>query len=159
MRLKLHEWASIAEILSSLAVVVTLIVLIAEVGGNTAATLAANRQSLASRAENFLLQQAADADLAELVEKAERGAQLTSTESFRYAGFVGARFRNAEEAFLQLHNGQLDEQYFLTRGAVVWDSLNNRHALEFWEDWSARGLFVPGFTAWVNEGLRHQADQ
>ena len=159
MKLRLADWASLAEILSGAAVVVTLIVLIAEVDGNTEATLAANRQSLASRAEGLLMQQAADGDLAALIDKAERGTALDSVEVLRYAGFIGARLRNAEEAFLQFQDGHLSEQYFLTRGAVVLNTINNPQAREIWSRWRENGSFTPEFSAWIDQALTDEHGQ
>lgn len=46
MKLKLSEWASIAEIVSGIAIIVTLVVLIAEVRGNTTAVRAATYQNV-----------------------------------------------------------------------------------------------------------------
>ncbi len=46
MNQKLSDWASIAEIVSSIAIVVTLVLLIAEVRGNTSAVRAATYQSV-----------------------------------------------------------------------------------------------------------------
>jgi len=43
---KLSDWASIAEIVSSIAIIVTLVLLIAEVRGNTSAVRAATFQSV-----------------------------------------------------------------------------------------------------------------
>ena len=45
MNQKLSDWANLAEIVGSFAIVVTLVILIVEVRANTAATEAATRQS------------------------------------------------------------------------------------------------------------------
>ena len=47
--MKLEKWALLAEIISGVAIVVTVIILIVEVRGNTTVLRATNRQSIAER--------------------------------------------------------------------------------------------------------------
>ena len=131
MNQKLSDWAAIAEIISSFAVVVTLIFLIAEISGNTEATLAANRQSVAARVETILLA-ATSPELAAAIEKATEEVPMDALERRIYNGYVAARVRNAEEAFLQFQDGQLSEQYFLTRAVSVLGTLENTQSQAIW---------------------------
>jgi hypothetical protein len=65
---KLSDWANLAEIVGSFAIVVTLVILIVEVRANTAATEAATRQSIAARTEVITLTTAATPSLALVLE-------------------------------------------------------------------------------------------
>lgn len=105
MKLKLSEWTSVAEILSSLAVVITLIVLVLGIRANTEEMRAATRQSLASRAEADMLVRANAPELAQIIDKIEDREQLSAGEAYMYRGYLGAILRNAEEAFLQRQEG------------------------------------------------------
>ncbi len=68
--MKLKQWALTAEIVSGFAVVVTLIFLIIQVNGNTEATLATTRQSVASRVETILLAPATSPDFSDWLDQA-----------------------------------------------------------------------------------------
>ena len=62
--MNLQKAALVAEIVGSIAVVITLVVLIFEVRGNTDAILAGNRQSVAARTGDFALTVAGNPELA-----------------------------------------------------------------------------------------------
>ena len=158
MNQKLSDWAAIAEIISSSAVVVTLIFLIVEIAGNTEATLAANRQSVASRVETILLA-ATSPELAAVIEKATEEVPLDALELRIYNGYVAARIRNAEEAFLQYQDGHLSEQYFLTRATSALGTLDNSQARQLWERWRTFGYFTLEFSDWLDEALQERHGQ
>ena len=157
--MKLEKYALIAEIVSGIAIVVTLIFLIIEVDGNTEATLAANRQSVASRVETILLTPAMSPELAAVLDKAEREMPLSDIERRSYHGYVAARLRNAEEAFLQFQDGQLSEQYFLTRAVSVLATLEATQAQALWAQWRDGGRFTPEFADWLGQALEESYGQ
>jgi len=64
MNQKLSDWASMAEIASAIAVVVTLVLVLVELRENTEAVRAAARQSIAARIEDRTMGVAADSRLA-----------------------------------------------------------------------------------------------
>ena len=152
--MKLEKWALIAEIVGSLAVVMTLIFLIFEVRGSTEATLAANRQSLAGRVEFLLMAEATSRELAEVTAKAAQETPLDAVESQMYFSYVAARVRSAEEAFLQFQDGQLSEQYFLTRGVSAVRTLDNTQAQAVWARWKDQGYFTSEFSDWMDQALQ-----
>ena len=156
---KLSDWASIAEIVSGLAVVVTLIFLIVEVNGNTEATLAANRQSVAARVETMLLAVATSPELASVIEKAGQETPLDALEFRIYNMYVSARARNAEEAFLQFQDGQLSEQYFSTRAVSLLGTLNNTQAQAIWDRLRDGGYFTSEFSDWLDQILEERHGQ
>lgn len=152
--MRLEKWALVAEIVGSAAVVVTLIFLIIEVRGNTEASLAANRQSLAGRTEMLLMAHATSPTLAEVIDKAHQEAPLSRAEQDMYGVYVAARLRNAEEAYLQFLDGQLSEQYFVTRGVSAVRTLDNSYALERWSLWKDQGFFTTEFSDWLDQSIR-----
>jgi hypothetical protein len=148
MRLKLSDWASIAEIASSVAVVVTLVVLILEVRGNTDAIQASNRQSIAARTEAMALANATSPDLAEILASGPQNV----AQQIRLAGYFTAILRNAEEAYLQFREGRLPEDYFARRVEAAIGVLNLIPG--GWEGWLVRSSsFDPGFVEYVDDNL------
>ena len=152
--MKLEKWALIAEIVGSVAVVVTLIFLIIEVRGNTEASLAANRQSLAGRTEALLMAEATSRELEEVIAKANQETPLDAVEAGMYASYVAARVRSAEEAFLQFREGQLSEQYFRTRGVSAVRTMDNEQAQAVWTRWKDQGYFTSEFSDWFDQALQ-----
>ena len=63
MKEKLHEYALVAEIVSGVAIVVTLIFLIYEIRGNTSALQATAIQNSTDTAREMLFMLASDADI------------------------------------------------------------------------------------------------
>ena len=139
--MKLEKWALLAEIVSGVAIVVTLIVLIFETNANTGATLAANRQSIASRAEAILFRQT-DPALARVIAKVVQGSDLDEVESIIYFGFLHGRMRNVEEAYLQYLEGNLSRQYWETRLNAALANLQTQYSRE---------VFYEAITAYTQE--------
>ena len=155
--MKLKEWALMAEIISGVAIVVTLIFLILEVKANTDATLAANRQSLASRTEAMLLVQSTSPDIARLMTKARSDEEFTDEERYRFGAHIGGHVRLAEEAYLQYLDGHLEGEYWQTRAGNLLDArLSNGLARELWFEWARQDWFTPEFTRWLNTALEEK---
>ena len=148
MNQKLSDWSSIAEIVSSIAVVVTLVVLIFEVRGNTDALHATNRQSIAARTEAIALANATSPDLAEILADGPK----SDAQGFRLAGYFTALLRNVEEAYLQSRDGLLPEEYFARRAEAAISVLNLVPG--GWEVWPVlRSSYEPGFAQYIDDKL------
>ena len=152
--MKLEKYALIAEVVSAIAVVTTLIFVIAEIRANTDATLAANRQSLAGRTEQFLAATATNPELAALVVKVRSDEELTDVERFQYGSLLAQALRLAEEGYLQYLDGNLASDYWQTRARNTVDSrMDGRLSRELYYEWSERGWFTPQFTEWLDGEL------
>jgi len=79
-KLRLAEWASIAEVVGAVAVVVSLIYVGIQVSENTGAVLAANRQQLVGRAHTATTSIATSPELAAAHAKLAKGDELTPAE-------------------------------------------------------------------------------
>lgn len=155
--MKLEKYALLAEIISSIAIIATVIVLIFEVRGGTEATLAANRQSLASRTEELLITLATSPDLLRIRIKAENNIELTDVEELQYSSYIAAFLRLAEEAYLQYRDEQLSEEYWLTRANNLVDTrVGNKVAREYWDSWNQQGWFTADFATWLDEALEEK---
>ena len=158
--MKLEKWALIAEIISGAAIVITLIFLILEVRAGTQATLAANRQSLAGRTEAFLLTAAASPEISRVRAKVANRAELTDEEYYHFSAYTAAALRLAEEAYLQYQDGQLDEEYWLTRGQnLVNTRLESAVAREMWSEWKERGNITQEFSDWLDHAVEERYGQ
>jgi len=155
--LKLSDWASIADVIAGVAVVISLAILIAEVRGNTEAVIATNRQSTASRVEQIALTVATDPVLAELLNSEPN--ELDSADSTRVAAFYVAILRSTEETFLQYSEGRLDEDYFLNRLHAMLPFLQSRQGQAIWRRSSDRSFYDSRFVDRVNEILAEVADE
>ena len=155
--MKLERWALIAEIASAAAIVSTLIFLILEVRAGTEATIAANRQSLAGRTEALLLAAATSPELSRVRAKLAANETLTDEEYHHFSAFTGAGLRLSEEAYLQYRDGQLDEEYWLTRGEnLVASRLESSVAREMWSDWRELGYITADFRDWLDQALEER---
>ena len=116
-KLRLAEWASLAEVVSAIAVVISLIYVGIQIRDNTEAIRAANRQQLSSRAHNAIITIATSAKLSESFGKAANNRELTPTEQIQYGFFVRSMSYDVQESFLLHKEERLDEGYWMTRGA------------------------------------------
>jgi predicted neuraminidase len=105
----LSEWASIAEIISAVAVVASLLYIGFEINRNTRVSLAANRQAIAARAQELAFY-SGESKISRLLFQANDDISLTESEQNRVTAYVGALLRTTEEAFLLYRDGMLDEE-------------------------------------------------
>ena len=144
--MKLEKWALVAEIISSSAIVLTLILLVLELRDNTLAVNASTRQSIAQRTEMIALATATTPSLGQALAAANRSDVLPTTGA---NAFHTALMRNLEEAYLQWQDGRLDEGYFTRRAAAALmgplssDFFANRLRRD-------RDFFDPSFIAWID---------
>ncbi len=104
----LSDWASIAEIISALAVVASLLYVGFEIQRNTKVGLASNRQEIAARAQELALYSAETHIYKILFTGDEEPIALTEAEQNRLTAYIGALLRTSEEAFLLCRDGLLD---------------------------------------------------
>ena len=115
--MRLEKWALIAEILGATSIVATLVVLIFQVGENTAAIRAASLQSVATRIEERTMFVATNPQLADLIFRANTGGdiELQSAEGRQLAFYYSSLLSGIEEAYLQFRAGNLDQGFFEAR--------------------------------------------
>ena len=79
-KLRLADWASIAELISAIAVVISLLYVGLQVNENTNEIRAANRQQITNRAHSATMLAATSPELAGAVAKVADGTNLTLVE-------------------------------------------------------------------------------
>ena len=153
IKLKLSEWASIAEIIGAIAVVASLFYVGYQIKRNTEVSLAANRQSIATRAQELALY-STNAGIHKLIFATESDStQLSELEHDRLIGYVGALLRTTEEAYLLYRDGMLDEEYWVTRANVMLTILRSARTRNIYYKTRDGGFYTGDFVSWVDKAL------
>jgi len=149
----LSEWASIAEILSAVAVVASLLYVGYEIQRNTKVGLASNRQAVASRAQELALYSAETHIYRLLFDSTGDTIELTEAEEDRLTAYIGALLRTTEEAFLLHRDGFLDDEYFGTRAGVMLAALRSDRARRVYTQTKELGFYTSDFVVWADQAL------
>ncbi len=151
--MKVEKISAIAEIISSVAIVITLIYLTVETRQNTEALNAQSRESIlaSSQAELFFLTERPE--LAVLMTKPDR---LSVEENIQLDAFLTALFRVREYSWLQYQAGVIDEAQWSTELAVI-QSLLSTDLSRLW--WNKVGrLYVSAeFSTFLSDLIRNQS--
>jgi hypothetical protein len=142
--------SAIGEILSSVAVLVTLIYLAIQTRQNTDSIRASTRQSSLAADQDFLLQAQNDPELHLLRYKRE----LTDEEKVRLSAYWIIFVRLREVNWFQYKNGVMDEETWSTYRSSIVGSLGSSRGRTWWMTYAVnRKSFDPGFTSVVSELL------
>ena len=158
-RLSLAEWASVAEIIGAVAVVLSLIYVGVQVQENTSEVRVANRQALISRSGLAVGNAAANAELALALSKPAEGEPLTPAELAQYQYFIRGLLYDIQEGFLLHQEGRLDDEYWRTRAAIVLAYLSQEEARAVYQSNKVLGVLHSDYVRWLDRALEeHLAD-
>jgi len=149
----LSDWASVAEIISALAVVASLLYVGFEIQRNTKVGLASNRQAIAARAQELALYSAETHIHRLLFAPDEEPIELTEAGQDRLTAYIGALLRTTEEAFLLYRDGLLDEEYWMTRANVMLAALRTEVARTVYFQTRDARFYTGDFVAWADKAL------
>ena len=149
-KLRLKDWAHIAEVVGGVAVILSLLFVGFQVRANTNEVRAANRQQLVGRAHAAVRGFAADPQLANIIARAGAGDSLSAAERVQYGYVLRAVLYDVQEAFVLHGEGRLDDEFWLTRSALVNAYLSNPVALDLYTRDRAQGTMLGEFTGWVD---------
>ena len=144
--------ADLSEIVSSIAIVVTLIYLVVEIRQNTNALNSQSRQAVMEAAKNELFALIENPDLTISMIKTE---PLTSEEQIRLDSYYAATLRNREFSWLQFQDGTVDELQWETELSVLSSIFDTSRSRDWW-DKIGRHVFGPQFVSYVDEILEQQ---
>jgi len=153
MKEKLHEYALIAEIISSIVIFATLVILIMGVKENTKALQSSNIQSVAERSQLFTLTVAQNPELSKI--QSELMHNGNDTEQQQKGSLLAAALKLGEESFIQYNNGLLPESYWETRANLVLAFLTSDESKQLYQH-QLRFVLVPEFTKWIDKKLADQ---
>jgi hypothetical protein len=148
--MKLEKLALLAEIVGGVAVVVTLIVLITEVRENTKALMAANRQSVAARTQDFITTIVTNPEIVAI----QADIMASSPDDQRAANYMAAVLKLAEESYLQYRDGLLDEAYWQTRANFALANLRTERGRKLYGIMRRSGFLTPRFVEWLDHALK-----
>ena len=116
----LKEYALIAEIISGIAIIISLIFVGIQIKRNTKATQASTFQAIAELDINMLLNFGSSKELAKLISTfRDNPDSLTEEEQNHGFYLFGAEVRHVENLFLQYENQMLSEKHWQSRKALV----------------------------------------
>jgi hypothetical protein len=151
--MRLEKWALIAEILGAASVVATLVVLILQVGENTAAIKAASRQSAATRIEERTMSVATSPQLADLIFRAGNSGdiQLDSGEALQLLNYYQSLLTSTEESYFQFREGNLDQEFFEARARRSLRGISGPFTEPVFESFFGDGVYTEEFVEWLRE--------
>ncbi len=148
--MKIEKLSAIAELVSAVAIVVTLGYLAVETQQNTAAIQATVRQEMLASDLEILLYQM---EYPHVMPGAYGGRELTADEEGQLMSWLIAFIRIRENHWLQYQNGVIDEATWASYRAPIASVLSQQFSRAFWEARTGAGRFDPGFVNDVNSLL------
>lgn len=118
-RLSLNEWSDIAQIISALAVVVSLVYVGWEIRANTEALRATTRQAVAEADFEYVAATLDPLALAEAEARLEAGLELSQTQQFMLVERQHLNFRIFENAYYQFKSGLLEPETWYRYRTII----------------------------------------
>lgn len=144
--------SAIAEILSSVAILVTLVYLTIEINQNAEATRADTRQAILQSDQEFLRLFIDDPELHLMWYK----PQLNDVEKVRLSYFLITHMRMRESNWFQYLSGTLDARTWHSYRATIVVVLSAPNTRTWWRNYGVKLLFDPDFIALVDDLLADQ---
>lgn len=148
--MKLKEFALLAEVISALAIVISLIFVIIELRNSTEAVQAQSRQSIAARIEERSLIAAANLSLLEAMNKNRNGIELNPIETLQLELWHTSILTSLEEAYLQNQDGNLSDEFLKYRLNRTYRAFTTTAGREFLRVVSEDQRYSAGFIDWLN---------
>lgn len=143
--MKKLEFDQILSLLANFAVVAGILLLVLQLSQNREIVIA---QTRAAVSQSFIDVAAlwASENNAALVERGNRGDELSSDEYLKYTLLLAAVFRGNENAYYQYRQGLYDRDEFFAQREAWWRLLmNNKGVVDFW--CLVRSSYSPEFVA------------
>jgi len=158
-KLRLSEWASIAEVIGAIGVVLSLIYVGIQVRDNTAEIRATNRHQLIARAHTAVFVVASSPELAAVIAKLANAEPNTPAEQVQYGFFIRGMIYDVQEAFLLHREGRLGEQYWSTRSSLFESFMSQVSARNIYVGDKELGVLHEDFVTWADEKLSRFPDR
>ncbi len=144
--------SSVAEILSSVAILITLVYLVVEIQQNAEATQADTRQAVLDSDQQFLELYVDSPELNLLQYKEE----LSDDERIRLSFLLNTFVRMRENNWLQYRNGVLDDVTWRAYQLALVASLSAPQTRLWWQNFGVERIFDSDFISLVDELLANQ---
>ncbi len=148
------KMVAMSEIISSAAIVITLIILIFEVRSNTEETRAATLTNIAGRTQQFTIAHMTNPQVEQVWNQMSSGGDLDDADSGLVGSLIIAALKVAEESYIAYKDGRLDEEIWDTRATLALAALSSGRAREIWmNEMRNRGTFIKEFAEWLDTAL------
>ena len=149
MKMKLKQWASFAEIIGALAVVISLVYVGIQVNDSAGAVRSASANDANVALQAFYLQVGADRETSSTMYRGLMSEQaLTNEEEYQFLMMLHGAFLGFQNSYLLVEEGTLDEELLNSLNTTV----ANVHQLpgmkRYWKQ--RRSYLHPGFAEWVD---------
>ncbi len=144
--------SSIAEILSSVAILITLVYLVVEIQQNAEATQAETRQAILDSDQQYLELFIDSPELSVLMAKPD----LSDEERIRVSNVLLTHVRMRESNWLQYENGTLDDVTWQAYRLSLIAQLSAPQSRAWWQNFGVERIYGSEFISLVNELLADQ---
>ena len=144
--------SAIAETLSSVAILITLVYLVVEIQQNAEATQAETRQAVLDSDQQYLEFYVDSPELMVL----QHQSDLSDEERIRLSFLLVTFIRMRENNWLQYENGTLDDVTWQTYRLSLISQLSNPQSRAWWRNFGVERVFDSEFISLVDELLANQ---
>ena len=156
-KLLLRDWASVAEIVGTVAVVVSLLFVAYSVNHNSAVLQSLNDNLLYEYDAQAISDVVTDPSMAALLVKLDNGEQLTAIERERFEQFMYRYLNMWELAHDRYVDGLFPERKWLGWNATLADVVTQGPRRLPWEEWNAvKGQYGPDFVYVVDKAYTEE---
>ncbi len=151
----LQKWSAIAEILSSVAVLATLVFFVVEIRQTNDAVRANTYQGMTAMIVDFNAQFFENPEVSKFIEKtASDDYELTASEAIRLRAMISAQYRMMDNVYFQYEVGTITERRMesLLYPAVLNFRRRGRMRIE-WEEGEDRLLLDPGLVQYLDKKI------
>lgn len=159
MKLSLHEWSSVAEILSSIAVLATLVFLVFELRQNTDAIRANTYQEMnavISQANGIFLD---NPEVSEFIARTASGeGKLDPHDAIRLRAFISSQYRHADNVYFQYQIGTISKRQMESLLHPIVLNFQRRGRLrDEWLNGADRALLSPDLVTYLEQKIESQS--
>jgi hypothetical protein len=151
----MQDWSAIAEILSSIAVLATLVFFVVEIGQTNDAVRANTYQGMTAMVVDFNAQFFENPEVSEFIERtASENYELTASEAIRLRAMISAQYRMTDNIYFQYKVGTISERRMesLLYPAVLNFRRRGRMRLE-WEEGEDKLLLDPDLVEYLDNKI------
>ncbi len=148
----LRQVVDVAEIVSAVAVVISLLYLANQIQQNTDTIRLTNAREVMEASRLSFLNLATNEGLADVLRRSDDGEELTRTDLFRIRAFASSGVRLWEGVYYQHEQGMLDDRVFRSyERRIGRNFLINKTARDRWD--RMKYSFDPEFQKWIDDHL------
>ncbi len=155
---KVRDWAAYAEIIGTVAIVISLVFVVQSIDQNTRAVEAAQMNNIyAGWREAVIVPILNDPDLADTIAKARAGDALTAGEQIRWDMFIGAKMDNWSQMFNLHENGLISTEVWQGWDGGFWVHWDRDEMASTWA--RNRGIYGEAFRQHIDTGSQQRGSE